>query len=331
MKRLSAFILLSLGWILAACNPPQSAAPVADFSHAWLDAPRNGSLIPWAPYEVVFHGSNSAGVLRGEFVVNGQVHSNPVSPQAGASLVTFRVEWMPPAPGEYTLQARTQNRNGTWSEYAEAHVMVAGADFTPIPEYTASPTITETTALTATSSVTPTPTFTETPTLTETPALTATPSPTETPTFTPTMISWLFSNSSSPAQVYQGNCGANQITFQVKVTPAENVKGMLVFTRWKDSSGSGETGWDTGTPMSALGDGLYTLRIGVSQLQGYGSFLYARIRYQFVATDSSGQVLSRSPTYDDISAAPCIQIPTIQLPPFQRSTHTPTATPQIVK
>lgn len=303
MRILSVFLLLCLAWMAAGCNLPQPAAPAKDVSQAWLDAPLDGSLLPWAPYEVVFHGSAPEGVQQGEFSVNGQVQADSISPPSGESLVTFRLEWSPPAPGEYALQVRTFSKNGNWSESTVAHVMVVAA--------------------------TSTPTSTVTPTSTATPTVTATPTLIPTLTFTPTMIAWLFSNSSAPTQVYQGDCGVNQITFQVRVTPAENVKGMLVFTRWQDLSGSGDSGWDGGTPMSIQGNGLYTLKIKVSKLQGAGSFFSARILYQFVATDSSGKALSRSAVYDDVTATACIAIPTVHLPPF--SWKTPTVTPQIVR
>uniref|UniRef100_A0A7C4Q276 Ig-like domain-containing protein n=1 Tax=Bellilinea caldifistulae TaxID=360411 RepID=A0A7C4Q276_9CHLR len=316
MKKRSTFILLSLIWLAAACNLSPTAAPPTGVLQTWLDAPRDGSQLPLAPYEVVFHGSSPEGVQQGEFMVNDQVQAAPVSPQAGNSLVTFRVTWMPPAPGEYSLKVRSLSKNGRWSEYAQAHVMVAAPSSTPLPTFTPIPTIT------------PTLTFTDTPTLT------ATPTFTDTPTSTATMITWLFSNSSFPAQVFNGSCGENQITFQVKVAPAENVAGMLVFTRFRELDGSGDSGWDAGTPMSALGDGLYILKIEIARLQGAGWFPSARIGYQFVATDRSGQALSRSAVYEDITAADCGRIPTVfQLPTlrFSFSTPTPTVTPQVVR
>jgi len=301
MRNLSAFILLSLIWLAAACNLSQTATPPqTSLSQAWLDAPRDGSVLPLAPYEVVFHGSNPDGVQQGEFSVNDRVQANPVSSQAGKSLVTFHVNWMPPAPGEYSLKVRSLSKGGIWSEYAEVHVIVVAPTSTFLPTFT------------------PAPSLTSMPTFTATPAL----------------ITRIFSNSSFPAQVFNGTCGENKITFQVKVTPAENVQGMLVFTRWRALDGSGDSGWDSGTPMSARGDGIYTLEIEVGKLQGAGSFPSARIRYQFVATDRSGQVLSRSAVFEDITVANCmpvvtvIPLPTIRLP---LSTLTPTVTPQIVR
>jgi len=305
MRNLTVFILLGLTWLAVACNLSQTTPPPqTGLSQAWLDAPRDGSVLPLAPYEVVFHGSNPEGVQQGEFSVNDQVQANPVSSQAGKSLVTFRVNWMPPAPGDYSLKVRSLSKGGIWSEYAEVHVIVAAPTSLPLPTFTPPSTATST------------PTFTTTP------------------TSTATMITWLFSNFSFPAQVFNGMCGKNQITFQVKVTPAENVQGMLVFTRWRELDGSGDSGWDSGTPMSPLGEGLYILKIEVGELQGAGSFPSASILYQFVATDRSGQVLSRSAVFEDIIAADCVRIPPVfQLPTIQFPliTPTPTVTPQIVR
>ncbi len=264
--------------------------------------PLDGSLLPLAPYEVVFHCADPVGVQQGEFRVNGQVLSSPVNTDANSHLVTFRLEWMPVEAGEYTLQVRALNTNGIWSDYAEARVRIAAS------------------TLTTTSTFTPLPTFTPTSTLT--------PTLTPTSTFTPTMVTWLFSNSTSPTEVYQGNCGPNQITFQVRVSPSDNVRGMLVFTRLKDKNGSGDTGWDSGTPMGSLGNGVYSLKLGTEKLHGAGTFFFSQLLYQFIATDSNGQVLSRSPTYDDVTVKICtMPLPTLHLPRLK----TPTPTPQIVK
>jgi len=126
MRNLTVFILLCLTWLAAACNLSQTTPPPqTGLSQAWLDAPRDGSVLPLAPYEVVFHGSNPEGVQQSEFSVNDQVQANPVSSQAGKSLVTFRVNWVPPAPGDYSLKVRSLSKGGIWSEYAKVHVIVA--------------------------------------------------------------------------------------------------------------------------------------------------------------------------------------------------------------
>lgn len=59
MRILPVFLLLCLAWMAAGCNLPQPAAPVAGLPQAWLDAPLDGSLLSWAPYEVVFSWQRS--------------------------------------------------------------------------------------------------------------------------------------------------------------------------------------------------------------------------------------------------------------------------------
>jgi hypothetical protein len=169
MKKILISVLACL--FVAGCNMPiLRGAVMFDLPpQAWIDAPLNGSKLPLAPYEVVFHGSDPGVVTRGEFSVNGNVQSSLPNPDDTGHLIVFRVGWTPPAPGEYTLRARTLNSAGGWSDYAEVVVIVGEPTHTP----TITPTIT--------------PTFT--PTL----------------TFTPTVVKALiFANSSSPKQVRRG-------------------------------------------------------------------------------------------------------------------------------
>ncbi len=142
MKKLTICLLVSA--FLVGCNLPLGNPGKVAFNHppqAWFDAPLDYSRIPLASYPVVFHGSDVDGVTQGELSVNGQVTASlPPEAEAGDHLVIFRVDWTPPEPGEYTLQARALNGSGAWSEYAVAHVVVG--ETTPTP--TSTPTVTPT-------------------------------------------------------------------------------------------------------------------------------------------------------------------------------------------
>jgi hypothetical protein len=259
----------------------------AQSPQAWIDAPLDGSTIPPAPYQVVFHGSDPGTVVKGEFSVNDQVQSNPVNTDTSSHLVVFRVNWNPPAPGKYTLKVRTLNGSNTWSNYAVVNITVG--------EYT--------------------PTTTPTPTVTATPTITITPTVSE-------MLA--FSNGTSPKQVYLGACAPNQITFAATVNLPTQVYDVVVFTRLQDVNSGTLTGWDAGTAMAADGNGVFRLTMNTKAINGANTHPAAYLLYQFVATDIHGQVIGRSQTYDDASLSQCgiiivplqlISTPTLIPPP----------------
>jgi hypothetical protein len=197
MKKLMLVgLMVALG---AGCNMPGGGSLFSPSPQAWIDAPLEGAVLPMAPYQVVFHGADPDGVQMGEFMVNGVVHSNLTNPDAASHLITFRLDWNPPGPGQYTLRARTLNSGGEWSNYSEVHVSVQEP------------------ALTATG--------------TPAPAV-ATP-----PSVTPTAI-WEFTDQTGPAEVHHGNCQPNQITYQVSVGAGAEVAGIVVFSRLQGDGGS---------------------------------------------------------------------------------------------
>jgi hypothetical protein len=140
--------LISLIW-LTACNLNLQSHSTPQ---AWIDAPLDGMVLPLAPYELVAHASDQTGISQIEFNVNGAV----IGSEAGSGpLFTAHQNWTPAAPGDYLIEARGMNSGGSWSEYAEAKVVVQGEATVP-PE----PTLP---AATATPASSPTPAFTETP------------------------------------------------------------------------------------------------------------------------------------------------------------------------
>ena len=90
---------------------------------AWLDAPLNGSHIPLAPYEIVFHVTDPSTAALGELVINGSVEKLIVNPE-NSKLATMRHMWNPEEPGKYIIQVRGQNPAGEWSIPDEAVVYV---------------------------------------------------------------------------------------------------------------------------------------------------------------------------------------------------------------
>jgi uncharacterized protein YraI len=142
-------LFLALIFTLSACT-----LPAADRGpRAWIDAPLNGSVLPLAPYPVVYHGGAGGGIAAIEFSINDEILSNEPNADQSSILVTRRYTWSPPAPGTYTLKVRTQSGSGGWSDFAVSVVTIGGAAETPTD--TPNPLITETSSVTPSSTLLP--------------------------------------------------------------------------------------------------------------------------------------------------------------------------------
>jgi hypothetical protein len=268
MNRLIISILICL--LLAGCNLPEASIPLGINlpPQSWIDAPLDGSRLPLAAYPVVFHGSDPGGVAQGEFSVNGQVLANPGNPDAGNHLVVFRVDWIPPAPGEYTLQTRARNSSGDWSDYAAVTVFIG------------EPTIT--------------------PTLT--PTFTLTPTPTLTHTTTATLAAGsVFSNLRLSTNVfYRLDEVPTRATFTVKVDDPAGIKLVEIYFRLRDPNTNETTSW-ANESMTSSGGGMYTYTLRNAHPALTPSSPKTMIlEYQFIVTHPDLS-LTRSPLYGDVT------------------------------
>lgn len=288
---------------LSACNVPlaRQAAPVAlggGGPETWIDAPLDKMHLPLAPYEVVFHGSSEAAITQMELQINDQPAALPPRSEASQNLVTMKFVWVPVAPGEYVLRARSQEAGGAWSNEAQVTVWVGEG--------------------------TPTPTETPTP-------LTITP--TRTPTSTPTLPSageLSFSPRISGQEMYYGGCSPASIDFEVTVAGA-NIDSVVLFLKLNDQSGAGTTGWMAYDSMRSVGDGAYQISVRADSIEGHDTYLSAWVSYQFVAT-LRGTVVGRSPSMSDVVLGACGAPPPVL--PFIRPPSifiVPSITPQIIK
>jgi hypothetical protein len=179
---------------MSGCDQSSPDAVALVGSHAWIDAPLDGSTIPLAPYTVVMHASDIAGVAQFELSVNGAVAATIPAVDVSATFAVAQYVWQPPAPGNYALAVRAQNDPGEWGSAASALVTVVEqqmvevipTDFVvgePTLEPTPLPTITPPLLPTATLPSLPPATLQPSPTATPPPPPTATPPPL--PTATP--------------------------------------------------------------------------------------------------------------------------------------------------
>jgi hypothetical protein len=146
----------------------------------WIDAPVEGLQVPVdRPVQLEGHAVAPGGVARVEVWVAGELHLVEEQPPAEGDLARFEQTWMPPGPGEYTLQVVAIAADGATNASDAVRIRVGDV----VAEVTPTPTPVEPTPTPITQTPTPT-TVTRTPTPTASPA---TPRPiTRTPTPTPT-------------------------------------------------------------------------------------------------------------------------------------------------
>ncbi len=261
------FMLLIVSCIfLAGCNLPQGAGP-----QAWIDAPLDGSSLPLAQTEIVFHAYAAGNPKMMELTINGQAMTlDPLG--FSQPLETVRYQWNPDQPGRYVIAVRTQDQGGIWSE-THTHVVIIG----------------ETTT-------TPTPVITLTPIFTFT--------PTSTPTITPTATrpaGSVFSNLSLSTTVfYRADQLPRKVTFTVKVNDPAGIKIVEIYFRLRDPNTDETTEW-TNEGMASMGGGTYTYTLDVTHPALTPTSPKTMIlEYQFIVTHPDLS-LTRSPVYSDVT------------------------------
>lgn len=189
----------------------------------------------------------------------------------------------------------------------------------PLPPPTETPTNTPTITMTQ-----PTPTFTHTPTMiglkpTATATVTGTPPATNTPEVTPTSeaniitfpeATGFLSVLVSEPVIYYGKCGLpKEARIGVRVRDTGRVKFVAFFMRLRSKSSGNATGWDIGTVMQPVSDGLYTLTLDADDLhkqEPYSYYKDAWVEFQLVATNSYGREVARTAKItDQLSLSPC--------------------------
>jgi hypothetical protein len=286
-------LLFVLCLLLAGCNLPQTGAG----PQAWIDAPLDGSTLPLAPTEIVFHAYAAGNPKSVELTINGQPF--PLSaPDVSQPLSTVRTAWAPEQPGRYIIVVRSQDQNGTWSE-AHTHTVLVGG-----PGITISPTVSETPTLPLEISPTPTPS----PTVSETPTLIATVN--EPPTLIPTVYQPpsltplpgnVFSNLSlSSNTFYRLDATPTKVTFTISVNDPAGIRLVEIYFRLLDPDTSATTDW-TNEGMSSQGAGVYTYTLTRSHpALSSTSPKTMIVEYQFIVTHPDLSLM-RSPVYKDVT------------------------------
>jgi hypothetical protein len=98
---------------------------------------------------------------------------------------------------------------------------------------------------------------------------------------------------------YGSGCSPNEVTFTVTVKQPEKVFSVLLFVRLRSQKTGATSPWNTGRSMRPLGSGQYEYPIGLSRIANYKEYSPAWLQYQFVLTDSRGDVVARSQVFTD--------------------------------
>lgn len=170
----------------------------------------------------------------------------------------------------------------------------------------------------------PTPTFTYTPTMigqkpTATQTATGTLAPTETQEITPTSegniillpeSSGFYSVLITGPILFYGKCGLpSETRISVRVNEPGRVKFLSLFIRLRSKSSGKDTGWDMGTLLQPVSDGLYALTLNADDLHAQEIYSYYEdswLEFQLVATGSYSREVGRSEKItDQLSLSPC--------------------------
>jgi hypothetical protein len=104
----------------------------------------------------------------------------------------------------------------------------------------------------------------------------------------------------SAEQVYYGgDCSPKEVTFSVKVSQPEKVYSVLLFVRLRNQKSGAQSAWNTGLAMRPQGEGRYEYRLRAVNVPSYKDYDPAWLQFQFVLTDSRGDVIGRSQVYTD--------------------------------
>jgi hypothetical protein len=127
----------------------------------WIDVPVNGVEIPpGQPLNIEGHASGSGGVTKVEIWINGDEVAVIEPPRVEENLAKYSMTWMPPGPGEYTIQAVALSAVGAHSQPDIRRVYVLGETVEDTPTTTLVSTATTIATVTPVASLTPTGTTT---------------------------------------------------------------------------------------------------------------------------------------------------------------------------
>ena len=106
-------------------------------------------------------------------------------------------------------------------------------------------------------------------------------------------------NLSTEQIYYGGDCSPKDVTFDVTVSQPEKVFSVLLFVRLRNQKSGAQSAWNTGLAMRPLGAGRYEYKLRAVNVPEYKEYDPAWLQYQFVLTNTQGDVIARSQVFLD--------------------------------
>jgi len=141
MKSFKSLAIMSIMILFSLLAAGCSGTPRG--TYVWIDVPEEGLSYPdLQPVIVEGHAAGRDGVSRVEVLVDGELWAAIDDPTVVDYLASFQVEWLPPEPGTYTIQAVAFSSDGSPSHADQTRVSIS-LD-TPTPTITETPPVTDT-------------------------------------------------------------------------------------------------------------------------------------------------------------------------------------------
>ena len=278
--KFNVLMILSL-LLLTACNVTVSLGDSGGNNAVSLavrvDSPTQGGQYGMDPIDIRYTATAPEGVSVVELNIDGYIANSYSSPDTTLNTVALVYTWTPPTAGSHILRMRVQDAKGKWSEYTDVMVTIAGSQPAAQSEDTSPQD--------------------------QSPTATDTPTPTETPS-----APYIYDVDHDVNKFYykNNNCGPTKITISLKVSDPDKVWSVVIFTRFLDKEGEGQTKWDSGHAMSPKGsDGTYSITLESSKITNFNTYEFAVFRYQFVATDKDRNEVTRTEVFEDIDYEIC--------------------------
>lgn len=243
-----------------------------------VETPAQGSQVNMGPLEIRYKATAPEGVAVVELNIDGYVVNSYTSPDPSQTTVALSYTWTPQTAGSHIIRVRDQDAKGNWSDYTDVMLTVTEAQAAVEENQPAADQPSQ-------------------PQPSNTPVPTATPS-------TP----YIYAVAHDVNKFYYKNstCGPTKITISLQVSDPDKVWSVVIFTRFMDKEGEGQTKWDTGHAMTPQGsDGKYSITLDASKITNFDAYDYAVFRYQFVATDKNRNEVARTDVYEDIDYSVC--------------------------
>ena len=298
-RKVIIFAAASLILIVSACTLFGNAqSNSGDEFNVGIDSPSSGETLAKGPIEIVYFGSSSAGISKVELSINNEVVQS-ISSGEDQNISVLRYTWTPSQPGSFFLRVRAQNKKGVWSAIEEVNVNVVESTL---------PTLA--------------PTLTVAPTTAGQPSATSQPTQPNKPAVT-TPLAIIHDVDTDVFSFYYGDddCGPNEITITARVTEPDDVKGLIIFTRFADQESFDMSAWDSGKAMSRKSDETFRITLKANELDNYNKYEFATLFYQIIATDSGNRNIDRTVVFKDAHLEICPQPSTPSEVRFKNYTH----------